>query len=216
MRLGTGIIILPQRNPVVLAKELASLDVLSGGRLIFGMGVGYLEEELSACGVPMQERGKRAEEYLEAMQALWTMESPSYAGRFLSVSGVNAYPRPLQEPLPVVMGGHGPAAYRRAVERAHGWYGFGVDPSRAAFHLQGLANAARRYERPPHLGPLEISITPPMSLLPLESEIVDRYTEVGVHRLVLMPPPMLSRDALEAFVLTNSPAQLSRGRAMTT
>ena len=110
LRLGTGIIVLPQRNPVVLAKELASLDVLSGGRLLFGMGVGYLEPELAAVGVPMQDRGRRAEEYLEAMQALWTMKSPSYSGRFVSFSGVNAYPRPVQAPLPVVMGGHGPAA----------------------------------------------------------------------------------------------------------
>src|SRR5438270_604003 len=98
LRLGTGIIVLPQRNPVVLAKELASLDVLSGGRLLFGMGVGYLEPELAAAGVPMQDRGRRAEEYLEAMHALWTMTSPSYSGRFVSFSGVNAYPRPAQEP----------------------------------------------------------------------------------------------------------------------
>ena len=206
LRLGTGIIVLPQRNPVVLAKELASLDVLSGGRLLFGMGVGYLEPELAAAGVPMQDRGRRAEEYLEAMQALWTMTSPSYSGRFVSFSGVNAYPRPVQEPLPVVMGGHGPAAYRRAVQRAHGWYGFRMDPSAAAFHIGKLAEAARRYERSPELGPLEISVTPPMAL---DAGIVSRYAEIGVHRLIVMPPPLLDRKGLEGFLVAKSPARLS-------
>jgi probable F420-dependent oxidoreductase len=206
LRLATGIIVLPERNPVVLAKELASLDVLSCGRLLFGMGVGFLEPEFAAVGVPMRDRGRRAEEYLEAMQALWTMDSPSYSGRFVSFSGVNAYPRPVQEPLPVVMGGHGPAVYRRAVERAHGWYGFRMDPSAAAFHIEKLAEAARRYERPPRLGPLEVSITPSM---PLDAELVRRYAEIGCHRLIVMPPPLLDREGLEQFVVANSPAQLS-------
>ena len=209
LRLGTGIIVLPERNPVVLAKELATLDVLSGGRLLFGMGVGYLEPEFAAVGVPMQDRGRRAEEYLEAMQALWTMKSPSYSGRYVLFSGVNAYPRPVQEPLPVVMGGHGPAAYRRAVERAHGWYGFRMDPTAAAFHIGKLADAARRYERPPELGPLEISVTPSM---PLDPGIVRHYVGVGVHRLIVMPPPLLDRAGLERFVVANAPAQLGLGR----
>jgi probable F420-dependent oxidoreductase len=213
LRLATGIIVLPERNPVVLAKELASLDVLSGGRLLFGMGVGFLEPEFAAVGVPMQDRGRRAEEYLEAMQALWTMESPSYSGRYVSFSGVNAYPRPVQEPLPVVMGGHGPTACRRAVERAHGWYGFRMDPSAAALHIGELAAAARRYERSPELGPLEISVTPSM---PLDAGIVSRYAEIGVHRLIVMPPPLLDRAGLEAFVLANSPACLSRHPATRT
>src|SRR5918994_4359372 len=105
IRLATGIVILPQRNPVVLAKQLASLDVVSGGRLIFGMGVGYLEPEMEAIGVPMERRGTRALEYLGAMRALWEHERPSFDGEFVSFSGVNAHPRPLQRPLPVVMGG---------------------------------------------------------------------------------------------------------------
>jgi alkanesulfonate monooxygenase SsuD/methylene tetrahydromethanopterin reductase-like flavin-dependent oxidoreductase (luciferase family) len=134
------------------------------------------------------------------------MKSSSYSGRFVSFSAVNAYPRPVQEPLPVVMGGHGPAAYRRAVERAHGWYGFRMDPSAAALHIGKLAEAARRYERPPELGPLEISITPSMLL---DAEIVSRYADIGIHRLIVMPPPLLDREGLERFVVANSPARLS-------
>ena len=88
VRLGTGIIILPQRNPVVLAKELASLDVLSKGRLIFGVGVGYLKPEFDAIGAPFAERGARADDYLAAIRALWTMDKPAYQGRFVRFSGV--------------------------------------------------------------------------------------------------------------------------------
>src|SRR5262250_3849946 len=90
VRLGTGIIILPQRNPLVLAKELASLDVLSGGRLIFGIGVGYLEPEFRALGAPFENRGAVADEYLAAMRAIWTEAVPSYRGRFAAFERVQA------------------------------------------------------------------------------------------------------------------------------
>src|SRR5204862_4622605 len=83
IRLGTGIIILPQRNPLVLAKELASLDVLSGGRLIFGVGIGYLKPEFDGLGIPFSHKGARTIEYLEAMLAMWTQPQPSYHGRFV-------------------------------------------------------------------------------------------------------------------------------------
>ncbi|HXZ88104.1 MAG TPA: LLM class flavin-dependent oxidoreductase, partial [Candidatus Binataceae bacterium] len=94
IRLGTGIIILPQRNPVVLAKELASVDVLSNGRLIFGIGIGYLKPEFDAIGAAFDHKGPRTEEFLAAMIALWSMAKPEYRGRFVSFGGVNAMPRP--------------------------------------------------------------------------------------------------------------------------
>src|SRR6476660_582124 len=89
IRLGTGIIILPQRNPVVLAKELASVDVLSNGRLIFGIGIGYLQPEFAAIGAPFDHKGPRTEEFLAAIIALWSMERPEYHGRFISFKGIN-------------------------------------------------------------------------------------------------------------------------------
>src|SRR5271163_1309878 len=128
IRLGTGIIILPQRNPVVLAKELASLDVLSGGRLIFGIGIGYLKPEFEAIGAPFDHKGPRSEEYLKAMLALWTMPKPEFSGRWVSFKGVNAQPRPVQKPHPeIVFGGHSADAYSRAARLARGWYGFALD-----------------------------------------------------------------------------------------
>jgi probable F420-dependent oxidoreductase len=123
--LATGIVILPQRNPVVLAKQAATLDVLSGGRLMLGIGAGYLEPEFGAVGANFAERGAVTDEYLDAMATLWYDEHPAYHGRFADFAGIDAYPRPLQQPIPLIVGGHSAPAYRRAVGRAHGWYGFG-------------------------------------------------------------------------------------------
>src|SRR5256714_1422528 len=124
IRLATGIVILPQRNPVVLAKEVATLDVLSGGRVMLGVGAGYLEPEFRAVGANFAERGAVTDEYLDAMRALWYDEHPEYHGRFTGFGGVDAYPRPVQQPVPLIVGGHRGPAYRRAVARAHGWYGY--------------------------------------------------------------------------------------------
>ncbi len=185
IRLGTGIIILPQRNPVVLAKELASLDVLSGGRLIFGIGIGYLKPEFDAIGVPFDHKGPRSEEFLAAMLALWTMEKPAYRGRFAGFSGVNAMPRPAQKPHPeIVFGGRTPDAYSRAARLARGWYGFALDLDATAKSVEGLrgacAKAGRRFEE------LEISVTPRG---PVDRDTARRFADLGVHRLILLPRP---------------------------
>jgi probable F420-dependent oxidoreductase len=114
IRLGTGILLLPQHQPLILAKELASLDVLSGGRLIVGIGVGWAEAEFEALGVPFHERGARTNEYLAAMRAIWSEETPAYHGRYVSFQGVQAYPHPVQQPTPpIVVGGRAPAVLRR-------------------------------------------------------------------------------------------------------
>ena len=120
IRLGTGIIILPQRNPVVLAKELTSVDRLSKGRLIFGLGAGYLKPEFQALGAPFADRGRRTDEYIEAILALWTQEKPEYKGEYVAFGGIQAQPRPVQKPHPpVVVGGMSPsgAAPRRALRQ---------------------------------------------------------------------------------------------------
>src|SRR4029453_7712360 len=125
--LGTGVIILPQRQAMVLAKQLASLDVLSNGRLIFGLGVGWCEPEMRSVGVSFPERGRIADDYLAAMRAVWTQPKPAYRGPYVSFEGVQAMPRPVQSPVPIVVGGRTAPAFRRAVMQAHGWYGFGLD-----------------------------------------------------------------------------------------
>lgn len=195
IRLGTGIIILPQRNPLVLAKELASVDVVSKGRLIFGIGAGYLKPEFDALGAPFEHKSARTVDFLDAMLALWTMPKPAYDGRFVRFSGVQAFPRPVQQPHPeIVMGGHAPEALRRAVRHAHGWYGFALDPAATTACLDGLRAAEREHGRPSHLGPLEISITPAASI---SAETVRQYADLGVHRLIFYRPTAGLDDTLE-------------------
>ena len=196
IRLGTGIIILPQRHPLVLAKELASVDVVSGGRLIFGLGIGYLKPEFEALGVPFDDKGPRAIDYLDAMLALWTMAQPAHEGRFVRFAGIQAFPRPVQKPHPpVVIGGHTPPAFRRAVERADGWYGFALDPEAVAACLAGLSAAARAVSRPASLGRLEISVTPRGKL---DAAAVGRYAALGVDRLIVHRPGATAAHALAA------------------
>lgn len=191
VRLGTGIIILPQRNPLVLAKELASVDVVSGGRLIFGLGIGYLKAEFDALGVSFEDKGARAVEYLEAILTLWTAPQPEYHGHFVSFAGIQSLPRPVQSPHPpIVIGGHSPQAYRRAVTHGNGWYGFALDSTGTASCLAELRTARAKWERPERLGELEISVTPRG---PLDLDTVKRYAELGVHRLIpYWPFPMES------------------------
>jgi probable F420-dependent oxidoreductase len=192
IRLGTGIIILPQRNPVVLAKELASVDVLSNGRLLFGIGAGYLAAEFTAVGAEFADRGARSDEYLDAIVALWTQPQPRFAGKYVAFSGIDAQPRPAQRPHPPIhVGGQSPGAYRRAVSRGNGWYGFGLDLDNTRRCLAGLAQARERVARPPALGALEISVTPPPNVKPAD---VARYTELGVDRLALL---LLGRSEAE-------------------
>jgi probable F420-dependent oxidoreductase len=186
IRLATGIVILPQRNPVVLAKQIASVDVLSGGRFTFGVGVGYLEPEFRAIGANYTERGAVTDEYLDAMTCLWYDEHPEYHGSFVDFAGIDAHPRPVQRPIPIVVGGHTNAAYRRTVTRGHGWYGFALTPEIAGEYLAALRAVAARVERPAELGELEITVTPRGRLT---REMAAAFADLGVDRLVVMPNP---------------------------
>ena len=182
--LGSGIILLPQRNPVVLAKELAGVDVLSGGRLLFGAGVGYVPGEYETLGIPFAERGARMDEHIDVIRTLWTQEKPQFSGRFTNFSGIQSRPLPLQRPHPPIhVGGMSTAAHRRAVARGNGWYGFFQDLAATEAALASLEEAAKEIERPVELGDLEISITPPGAV---DADTVKRFEDLGVHRLILM------------------------------
>ena len=197
LRLGTGIVILPQRNPVVLAKELASVDVLSGGRLMFGVGVGYLKPEFDALGVSFAEKGARTDEYIDAIRALWTQPAPRFKGRFVSFEGIDAQPRPVQKPAPpVIVGGMSAGALRRAVARGNGWYGFALDVDTTQRCVEALREAAKSVDRPAELGELEISVTPRVGL---DRDTWRRYEDLGVDRVI---PLSLagSGDEVVAFV----------------
>jgi probable F420-dependent oxidoreductase len=195
--LATGIVILPQRNPLVLAKELASVDVLSAGRLVFGLGAGYLEPEFEALGASFADRGARTDEAIEVIRALWTQPSPRFAGRHFSFAGIQAMPRPVQKPHPpIVVGGHSRPAWRRAVSKGDGWYGFALDPDAARANVEGLRRAAKEVGRPAAKGELHVTVTPSV---PLDADALRRYEDAGVHRLVPIAQGR-SAEALLAFV----------------
>jgi probable F420-dependent oxidoreductase len=132
IRLGTGVNIFPQANPLLFAKQAASLDVLSSGRLTLGLGIGWLAEEYEAMGTPFERRGARFDDYLQAVKKVWTGEPVEHEGEFLSWHGFMSHPTPVQKPHPpILMGGSSTKALRRVVTAAQGWYA----PSDSARHL---------------------------------------------------------------------------------
>jgi probable F420-dependent oxidoreductase len=188
LRLGTGVTVVPWHPPLLLAKQVASLDVVSGGRFLFGVGVGYLAPEFAALGVPLADRGRRTMDHLAAMQAVWSPGRATHDGPFVRFDGVRAEPVPRQQPGPPLhFGGHVPAAYRRAVTHGHGWYGFALDLAATAAAVAGLRTAAADHDRPDGLGELEISVTP-HPRLPLDAATVDAFADLGVTRLIVLPP----------------------------
>ena len=122
LRLMTGVIILPLRNPLVLAKQVATLDQMSGGRIELGIGVGWLREEFEALGIPFAERGRRADEHVAAMRALWREDGASFAGRFVAFDRVTCSPKPVARAVPIIVGGHSEAAARRAGRIGDGFF----------------------------------------------------------------------------------------------
>ena len=184
IKLGTGITLVAQRNPMVLAKEIASLDVLCQGRLLFGIGAGYLHQEFAALGVDFASRGARTDEYLDAMRVLWNDQNPKFDGHFVSFDHIDAQPRPAQAGgPPVIVGGTSPAAMRRAVTHGNGWYGFALDVETTAKSVEALRLAQARFERPAELGEMEISITPPK---PPSKAMLEDYAALGVSRVIPM------------------------------
>ena len=148
-------IILPQRQPVLLAKQLTTVDVLSGGRLLVGLGVGYLEAELGALGATLAERGARMDESIAAMQMLWDEAAPEFEGRFVAFANVFQRPLPVQRPHPpLVIGGDSPAAFRRA-RAAGAWYGWEKEPEQIAELRARLGDEVEITLTPGPPGPIE-------------------------------------------------------------
>lgn len=149
LRLGTCILIVPQRNPLILAKELATLDQLSGGRVELGLGVGWLREEFDALGVPWARRGARNDEYIAAMRAVWAQPHAEFHGEFVDFAPVTCSPRPVQPSIPILVGGDTDAAIDRAVRLADGYFPGEGDPVGLAALLGRLRAAAERAGRDP-------------------------------------------------------------------
>ncbi len=149
LRLGTCILIVPQRNPVVLAKELATLDRLSGGRVELGLGIGWMKEEFKALGVPWDRRGARNDEYIAAMRALWAGPHAEFHGEFVDFPPVTCSPRPVQRSIPVLVGGDTDAAIDRAVRLADGYFPGEGDAERLGGLIKRLRAEAERADRDP-------------------------------------------------------------------
>ena len=183
IRLGTGICLVPQRNPVYTAKAVTDLDALSGGRVDFGVGVGWLREEFEALGMPFDRRGQRADEYLAAMRSLWCDEVSEYHGELYDLRPCRMYPKPVQRPHPRIhVGGESDAALRRVARLGQGWFTFGRLPEDLPPALERLDAALTAEGRT--RADITLSVSPYMH--PVTPESVGRYAELGVDRLVVM------------------------------
>ena len=158
IRLVTSVLIVPHRNPLIAAKSLATLDVLSGGRLVVGVGVGWMREEFEALGLPpFEERGAVTDEYIRAFKVLWTEDDPHFEGKYISFDDISFLPKPVQKPHPPIwVGGESRPALRRTAELADGWYPLGSNPTfpmgtpeQLKAGLERLAGYARRFGRDP-------------------------------------------------------------------
>jgi probable F420-dependent oxidoreductase len=150
LRLGTAVEVAALREPIARAKEIASLDVLTDGRLDYGVGVGWMREEYEACGVPFESRGRRTDEFIGACKALWTEEQATFAGEFFAFRDVVAFPKPAQAPHPpLYVGGHSAVALRRAARLGDGWFAWNLAVSELDDRLALLARTLRAAGREP-------------------------------------------------------------------
>ncbi len=196
VRLGTAMLLLPQRNPVYVAKEVATLDWLSGGRVDLGIGVGWLKEEFDALGVPWERRGRRTDEYLEVLRTLWVDNPSEYHGETYDLPACEMYPKPVQAPHPPIhVGGETPAALRRAARLGQGWHTFNRSPGELATGLAELdvhLEAAGRSR-----ADLRITVCPYFEQL--SPEAVERYAEAGADAVAALFFAFTPEDVARAF-----------------
>ena len=196
--LGTSVLVLPYHNPIRLAKVASTLDVLSGGRLMLGVGVGVIEEELEAMGSPYTERGAISDEMLAVMIELWTKEDPVFDGKYTQFSGMKFTPKPVQKPhIPIIIGGTSRAAIRRAARVGAVWHPTALAPDALAEGMDYLKEQAIKAGRDP--SEIGVSVSAAMgnthnhnrySLGEEPEEIIERslkYAEMGLERLVVSP-----------------------------
>ncbi|MDP9166612.1 MAG: LLM class F420-dependent oxidoreductase [Actinomycetota bacterium] len=183
--IATGVLLLPEHNPLLVAKQAASLDKLSGGRFTLGIGVGWSREEFDALGVPFERRAARTAEYVEAIRTLWSDDVASFAGEFVGFNSVRVNPKPVRRGhIPIVLGGNSDAALRRVADWGDGWYGFNVDgPAAVAEHLSTIR--ARCDERGRDASSLYLAV----ALRDPQSSDVAELAALGVDELVLVAGP---------------------------
>ena len=192
---GTGVLLLPEHNPVLAAKQTATLDVLSGGRLILGIGIGWSAEEFAALGIPFARRGQRAAEYVAAMRRLWSDDVASFRGEFTSFEAVRVNPKPVRgRRIPVIVGGNSDAALRRVAAFGDGWYGFNLTVAAAVERITALAGHCQRLGR--SLSDLSVAV----ALTDGQPDMVPDLARAGMTELVLVDAPPADPAAAAAWV----------------
>ncbi|HYA34042.1 MAG TPA: LLM class F420-dependent oxidoreductase, partial [Candidatus Binataceae bacterium] len=184
IRLATGICLVPEHNPVVLAKVVSTLDWLSGGRVVLGAGIGWLEEEFHAIGIPWERRAARTRECVESMRRLWGDELSSYRGEFVNFEGVRSYPKPVRGSVPVIFGGESGPALKRSAEYGNGWFGFNVSPDEAVVKVKRIEEILRTSGR--KRSEMEIIVAPYTK--PATPDDLKRYRDAGVDEVVIVNP----------------------------
>jgi probable F420-dependent oxidoreductase len=191
--IATGVLLLPEHNPVVVAKKTASLDVLSGGRLVLGVGVGWSAEEFAALGVPFPRRGARTREYVAAMRAIWSQDVASFDGEFVRFDAIRVNPKPFQDKgIPVLLGGNSDGALRRVARWGDGWYGFNMDgTAEVADRVAYLRRCCREAGR--DMADLHLAV----ALRAPEPSDVPVLADLGISELVVveLPPEEPERAA---------------------
>jgi probable F420-dependent oxidoreductase len=194
--LATGVLLLPEHNPVVVAKQAATLDALSSGRFTLGIGIGWSREEFAALGVPFQGRARRTVEYVQAMRELWREDSASFSGEFVSFESIRVYPKPVRNRgLPVFFGGNSDPALERVAAHADGWYGFnlpGVEAVRDRVASLNERCAAAGRER----GAIELAV----SVEGCEPSDLPELERIGIDELVLVDAPPSDAEAAAGWV----------------
>jgi len=190
LRLATGILILPQRHPLYVAKEVASLDVLSNGRAILGIGVGWLAEEFEALGIPFDERAGRTAESVRAMRSLWKDEAEPFAGKYFRWGKLESHPKPVQKPgVPIVVGGHTEMAARRAARYGDGFFPGVTDDDKIKWLLGVMRDECKKIGRDPATIEVTSGRTGP------SRDSVKRLEDLGVARF-MVPPPAFDPDGI--------------------
>ncbi|MEM9174764.1 MAG: LLM class F420-dependent oxidoreductase [Myxococcota bacterium] len=195
IRLGTGVNILSQANPLYVAKQAASLDFVSGGRFELGVGIGWLKEEFQAAGTPFERRGARFDDYVQAMRKFWSGEVVEHKSEFLDWTGFKSMPTPIQDPFPVVIGGTKGKAFERTARYGNGWFAPTGSPDQLAPMLDQLAEACDEVGRPRD----EIEVTAMWFPNPDDLSDVDRYAEMGVSRLITPLPAIVKGHPIESL-----------------
>ena len=195
IRLGTGVNILSQANPLYVAKQAASLDFVSGGRFELGVGIGWLREEFEACGTPFERRGARFDDYVQAMRKVWTGDVVEHESEFLHWTGFKSNPTPVQDPFPVVIGGTKGKAFERVARYGNGWFAPTGSPKQLAPLMAQLDEACAKEGR----ATSEIEVTSMWFPNPEDLSDVEQFAELGVGRLVVPVPAIVKGNPIESI-----------------